>query len=70
MEKGTDPASATVKNLAQRWQELIAEFTDGNPGIEQSLCNMYQQEGVETASRGMGDGALWDYMGRAISLLP
>ncbi|MBW4475816.1 MAG: MerR family transcriptional regulator [Tolypothrix brevis GSE-NOS-MK-07-07A] len=67
MEKGTDPASETVQNIAKRWQELIAEFTGGNPGIEQSLNNMYQQEGVETASRGMGDAALWEYMGRALA---
>lgn len=69
MEKGTDPASETVQNIAKRWQELIAEFTGGNLGIEQSSNNMYQQEGVETASRGMGDTALWEYMGRAIALL-
>jgi MerR family transcriptional regulator, thiopeptide resistance regulator len=69
MEKGTDPSSDTVQKIARRWQELIAEFTGGNPGIEQSLNNMYQHEGVETASRGMGDAALWEYMGRAIDLL-
>jgi MerR family transcriptional regulator, thiopeptide resistance regulator len=70
MEKGTDPSSESVQKIARRWQELIAEFTGKNPGIEQSLNNMYQQEGVETASQGMGDTALWEYMGRAISLLP
>jgi MerR family transcriptional regulator, thiopeptide resistance regulator len=42
---------------------LIAD--GGNPGIEQSLNNMYQQEGVETASRGMGDAALWEYNGES-----
>ncbi|MBW4448919.1 MAG: hypothetical protein KME38_19175 [Spirirestis rafaelensis WJT71-NPBG6] len=49
--------------------EFIDEFTGGNPGIEQSLTTMYQQEEVEAASRGMGDAALWEYMGRAIALL-
>jgi DNA-binding transcriptional MerR regulator len=69
MEKGTDPASESVQNIAKRWRQLIDEFTGGNPGIEQSLNTMYQQEGVEAASRGMGDTALWEYMGRAIALL-
>jgi MerR family transcriptional regulator, thiopeptide resistance regulator len=69
MEKGTDPASESVQNIAKRWQELIDQFTGGNPGIEQSLTRMYQQEGVETASRGAGDSALWEYMGRAIALI-
>ncbi|MBF2016646.1 MAG: MerR family transcriptional regulator [Rivularia sp. T60_A2020_040] len=67
MEKGTDPTSESVQNIAKRWQELIAEFTGGNPGIEQSLNTMYQQEKVETASRGIGDRPLWEYMGRAIA---
>ena len=69
MEKGTDPSSDSVQNIARRWRELIDEFTGGNPGIEQSLTTMYQQEGVETASRGLGDAALWEYMGKAIALL-
>jgi MerR family transcriptional regulator, thiopeptide resistance regulator len=65
MGKGT----VSVQNIAKRWRELIDEFTGGNPGIEQSLTTMYQQEGVEVGSRGMGDAALWEYMGRAIALL-
>ncbi|MBW4511577.1 MAG: MerR family transcriptional regulator [Scytonematopsis contorta HA4267-MV1] len=69
MEKGTDPSSNSVQNIARRWRELIDEFTGGNPGIEQSLTTMYQQEGVETASRGLGDTALWEYMGKALTLL-
>lgn len=68
MEKGADPASETVQNLAQRWQGLIDEFTGGNSGIEQSLNTMYQQEGVETASRGSGDSVLWEYMGKALAI--
>jgi MerR family transcriptional regulator, thiopeptide resistance regulator len=69
MEKGTDPSSDSVQKIARCWRELIDEFTARNPGIEQSLTTMYQQEGVETASRGLGDAALWEYMGKAIALL-
>jgi DNA-binding transcriptional MerR regulator len=68
MEKGSDPTSSPVQTLARRWRALIDEFTGGNPGIEQSLNNMYQQEGVEAASRGAGDSALWEYMGRALAI--
>jgi hypothetical protein len=35
MESGTDPASAEVQQLAQRWMGLVREFTGGNPGIQQ-----------------------------------
>lgn len=66
MEKGTDPGSKSVQSLARRWQSLIQEFTGGDPGIEQSLNTMYQQEKVEVASRGAVDTALAEYMSRAM----
>ncbi|MEM7553844.1 MAG: TipAS antibiotic-recognition domain-containing protein [Cyanobacteria bacterium P01_A01_bin.84] len=67
MEKGTDPASEPVQAIARRWKELISAFTGGNPEINQSLNTMYQQEGVETASQGAVDSAVYEYMGRAMS---
>lgn len=44
MDKGTDPASEPVRRLARRWRELVNAFTGGNPGIEQSLKRMWQEE--------------------------
>jgi hypothetical protein len=55
-----------VQALARRWRSLIAEFTGGDPGIEQSLNQMYQQEGAEVASQGTVDAALMEYIGRAM----
>ncbi|MBD1865540.1 MULTISPECIES: MerR family transcriptional regulator [Trichocoleus] len=69
MEHGTDPSSESVQVLARRWRSLIAEFTGGNSGIERSLNQMYQQEGVEVASRGAVDSALMEYIGRASTAL-
>ncbi|NDJ17930.1 MerR family transcriptional regulator [Myxacorys almedinensis] len=66
MANGTDPASEAVQALARRWQELIQEFTGGDPGIAQSLNQMYQQEGAKVASRGAVDTALMEYMSRAM----
>ena len=66
MAKGTDPCSDSVQALARRWRSLIEEFTGGDPGIQQSLNQMYQQEGAEVASRGAVDAALMEYMGRAM----
>jgi MerR family transcriptional regulator, thiopeptide resistance regulator len=66
MANGTDPASESVQALAQRWRSLIEEFTGGDPGIRQSLNTMYQQEGVEVASRGAVNTALAEYMSRAM----
>lgn len=66
MQKGTDPASKNVQGLVHRRQELIDEFTGGDPEIERSLNEMYDSEGAEVASWGEEDAALAEYMSRAI----
>lgn len=69
MAKGTDPSSETVQNIAQQWQSLIQQFTGGDPGIEQSLQSMYQQEGPEVASQGSIDAELMEYIGQAMQAI-
>jgi MerR family transcriptional regulator, thiopeptide resistance regulator len=53
MEAGTDPSAERVQVLARRWMGLVEEFTAGDPGIERSVGNMWQQEneihGIDTA---------------------
>jgi DNA-binding transcriptional MerR regulator len=44
LDSGVDPASEQAQALARRWQALVDEFTGGDPGIQQSLNKMYQQE--------------------------
>lgn len=41
---GEDPASEKAQALAARWAELIEAFTGGDPGIEQSLRNLYADQ--------------------------
>ncbi len=58
MEVGTDPSNERVQALARRWMGLVNEFTGGDPGIERSVGNMWQQEetihGIDTGEmRGM-----------------
>jgi DNA-binding transcriptional MerR regulator len=67
MEAGTDPSDERVRALARRWMELVREFTGGDPGIERSLSNMWQQEenihGIDTGEvREMGE-----YINRALA---
>ena len=72
MEKGTDPSSETIQALARKSRSLILEFSGGDPGIEQSLRNMYRQEGDPPVLRGHGcevDDQLWGYMGQATYVL-
>jgi len=66
MDKGTDPAHATVQALARRWQELVQSFTGGDPGITQSLKTMYQQEPAAREKSGL-DPAIFAYVNRALS---
>lgn len=64
MAKGTDPGSDRVRALAKRWGELVREFTGGNPGIEQALRRMYEQEESVRERTGI-DRAMAEYIGRA-----
>ena len=67
MERGTDPSDERVQRLAKRWMELVEMFTGGDPGISQSLNNLWQREenvhGIDTGeARAMGA-----YISRALA---
>ncbi|MGE3801589.1 MAG: MerR family transcriptional regulator [Candidatus Kapaibacterium sp.] len=62
MEKGSDPMSQPVLEIARKWNALVDEFTGGNPGVTASLKQMYNEEGPEKASRGMMDPAIFEFM--------
>ena len=65
-----DPASEEVQQVVTRWEELIATFTGGDPGIRQSLQNMYDKEGPATASRSMVDPELMAWINVAMEARP
>ncbi len=44
MKAGTDPSDPSVQALARKGVALIAEFTDGDAGIERSLGSAYREE--------------------------
>jgi DNA-binding transcriptional MerR regulator len=54
-EAGTDPADPAARALADRADELSAQFHGGDPGVQASLERMYEQEGAAAASRGLVD---------------
>jgi DNA-binding transcriptional MerR regulator len=64
MESGASPTDDDVQALASRANELIEEFTGGDPGIRDSLARMYREEGPEDVMGRHGvrlpDG-LWAY---------
>lgn len=61
-EAGVDPADEEPQALGRRAGELIEMFAGGDPGIRASLQRMYEQEGPEKASRGMGSPEDFEYM--------
>lgn len=67
MDDGIEPTSPEVKILARRAAALVEEFTGGDPGIMESLKDMYDAEGENVPARhGMPmRPGLWEYMGAA-----
>ena len=59
-ERGTDPSDPKVQALAKRWMELVREFTGGDPGIAQSVKQVWQQE---TSIHGLETGPMRELMG-------
>ena len=64
MESGTDPADPELRPLAARGRELVAMFTGGDPGIQDSLKRMWENEDTEKVSHGMVDAELMAYFGK------
>lgn len=66
LERGDDPSSPEVQDLARRWKELTQAFTGGDPAMAQSVKNLYQGEPKMMAQNGL-DPSLFEYMGRAMA---
>ena len=64
MDKGTDPADPRLRPVGVRAHELLEMFTGGDPGIQDSLKRMWENEAPEKVSRGMADAAVVEYLAR------
>jgi DNA-binding transcriptional MerR regulator len=70
MEKGTDPADATMQELARRWQDLLNQSTAGDPGIKQSMKCLWEEQGDNLAARfgsKYDSRPIWGYIDKAIA---
>ncbi len=65
MERGADPASEEVQDLARRWQAMVQAFTGGDPGITASLQRLYAEDGAAVEKMGGPDAEMRDFMARA-----
>jgi len=66
MESGVDPASPEVQPLVRRWQELVREFTGGDPQIAGAVRKMYAGEPAVRQRTGLDEGIM-EYVARAIA---
>ncbi len=66
MARGVDPASAEMRPLAQRWRELVNQFTGGDAAIARSTRNFLQNEPAARERAGL-DPALFEYVGKAMA---
>ncbi|MEM1055960.1 MAG: MerR family transcriptional regulator [Bacteroidota bacterium] len=53
MDAGTDPTDPRARTLIDRWDELVAMFTNHDPGITQALGTVWRESGG-SASRMAG----------------
>lgn len=60
IDRGTDPTDERVQMLANRWRELVNEFTGGNAEIEGALRKGYQED--PTWGRPDMDPRMLEYM--------
>ena len=69
MDKQTDPTSARVRDLAQRWKALVDEFTGGNPGIGEGVRRQYQRDPNPAQRHGMPlTREMFEYMAKAMQV--
>ena len=69
MEKGTDPSSDRVRDLAKRWKALVEEFTGGNVGVAGGVRRQYVEQDPNPAQRhGMPlTREMFEYIGKAMN---
>jgi DNA-binding transcriptional MerR regulator len=68
MNRGTEPGDPRVAPLVRRWQELIAEFTQGRFDIAAGVGRMMHAEPAVRRRTGL-DADIMDYVARATALL-
>jgi len=68
LAEGCNPADPTVQKLAARQNELIQSFTQGDPGIFQSLKQMYEDMEKLPEEKRPYELELQKYMNQAITI--
>lgn len=67
-----DPSSEPARQLGQRWQSLVNEFTQGNTAISQGLRKVWANReqwpaAMQKQAGPFMDPRIWDYMGKVFA---
>ncbi len=65
MDAGVDPTDPKAQALAKRWYDLVSTFSGGDPGIFNSLKNMYQKEDKVAGMDVKGMRPMMEYIEKA-----
>jgi MerR family transcriptional regulator, thiopeptide resistance regulator len=68
MQNGVPPESDRIRPLAERWRELVREFTGGNPSIEQKVRANFVSQPALMERSGL-DPDIFAYINQAIKAL-
>src|SRR5215470_17417558 len=64
MEKGTDPADPRLQALEKRRRALVSAFSGGDAGIEQSLKQLWTEQGDKLCAQFGMDPKVMEYLGK------
>jgi DNA-binding transcriptional MerR regulator len=72
IEAGIDPASPQARQLGERWNSLVNEFTRGHAGVSEGLGKVWgnRQQWPAQMQKQAGpfmDQRIWDYMGEVFA---
>lgn len=66
LDAGTDPGDSKMQAIAARWDELVAAFTGGDPGITSALGQVWDEQGDQIREQHGGPGPeVFAYVDRA-----
>jgi MerR family transcriptional regulator, thiopeptide resistance regulator len=67
VERGTDPASPDVQELAEEWHAAVTEMIGDDRNLLSALYAKIDRQGAETATKGILTTAAWEYLKQAFA---
>lgn len=69
-ERGIDPAADEAQELARRWAAELADISGGDRSIVSAVYAKLDAKGAPEASKGLVTQGAWEFVKRALAVLP